>query len=48
MLAIEMLNGEGQKAREGASKRGDAGHHGKAELQVMTFIKAGEKENETG
>jgi len=45
MLAIEMLNGEGQKAREGASKRDDTGHHGIAELQGMTFIKAGEEED---
>ena len=47
VLAIEVLNTEGQKARKGASKRGDAEHHGKAELQCMTFIKAGEEEDKT-
>ena len=47
MLAIEMMNAEGQKARKGVSKRGDAEHHGKAELQGMTFIKAGEEEENT-
>jgi hypothetical protein len=47
MLAIEVLNAEGQKAREGASKRGDTEHHGKAELQSMTLIKGGEEKGDT-
>jgi len=41
------LNAKGQKARKDVSKRGDAEHHGKAELQGMTFIKAGEEEGDT-
>jgi hypothetical protein len=47
VLAIETLNSKGQKARKGASKRGDAGHHRKTELHGMAFIKAGEEEGET-
>jgi len=46
MLAIEMSNAESQKAREGDSKRGEAEHHGKAELQGMASIKAGEEEDD--
>jgi hypothetical protein len=42
-----MLDAEGQKAREGASKRGDTEHHGKAELHGVAFVKAGEEENDT-
>jgi len=44
VFAIEMLDAEGQKTRECASKRGDAEHKGKAELHGMPFVKRGKEE----
>ena len=46
MLSIEVLDAKGQKARKSATKRDDAEQHGEAELQGMTFIKAGEEEGD--
>jgi hypothetical protein len=48
LLAIEVHDGEGQKTREGTSKRGDTEHQCKAELQNMTFVKRGKEEHNSG
>jgi hypothetical protein len=44
MFAIEILNPKGQKTREGACERGDAKHHGEAELHGMALVESGEEE----
>jgi hypothetical protein len=46
VLAIEVHDGEGQKTREGTSKRGDAEHHGKAELHSMALVKSRKEEHD--
>ena len=43
-LAIEILNPKGQETREGACERGDAVHHGEADLHGMALIEIGEEE----
>jgi len=47
-LAIETLNPKGQETREGACERGDAKHHGEADLQGMTLVEIGEEEHNAG
>jgi hypothetical protein len=47
VLAIEMLDREGQETREGASERGDAKHCGDAELHGMTLIESRKEEHNT-
>ena len=39
VLAIEMLDPEGQEAREGTSDRAHAKHHGDADLHGMALVK---------
>ena len=48
VLAIEMLNPEGQETREGASERGDAKQHGKAELHSMALVESRKEEHNAG
>ena len=43
-LATEILNPKGQETREGACERGDAVHHGEADLHGMALIEIGEEE----
>jgi hypothetical protein len=47
-LAIEILNPKGQETREGAGERGDAKHHGNADLHGMALVERGEEENNAG
>jgi hypothetical protein len=44
MLAIEVTNSKGQETREGACERGDAEHHGEADLHGMAFVESREEE----
>lgn len=46
MLAIEFLYPEGQETRECASKRGDAKHHGEADLHGMALVESGKEEHD--
>jgi hypothetical protein len=46
MLAIKMLYPEGQEARESASKRGDAKHHGETDLHGMALVESGKEEHD--
>lgn len=46
MLAIEILYPEGQETRESASKRGDAKHHGKADLHGMALVEGGKEKHD--
>jgi hypothetical protein len=48
VLAIEMLNSKGQETGEGASERGDAKHHGDADLHGMALVESGEEEHNAG
>ena len=48
MLAIEILNPKGQETREGACERGDAIHHGDADLHGMALVEGGEEEHNSG
>ncbi len=41
MLAIEMLYPKGQETGESASERGDAIHHGEANLHGMALVESG-------
>jgi hypothetical protein len=41
-----MLDGKCQKTRKGASKRGEAEHHGKAGLHGMTLVKRGKEKHD--
>jgi hypothetical protein len=47
-LAIEILNPEGQETREGACERGDAKHHGDANLHSMALVESGKEEHNAG
>ena len=40
VLAIEMLDREGQETREGACERGDAKYHGEAKLHGMALVES--------
>jgi hypothetical protein len=44
-LSIEILNPKCQETREGACERGNAKHHGDAELHGMTLVESGEEEH---
>ena len=48
VLAVEMLNREGQETRKGAGERGDAKHQGKAELHGMAFVESRKEEHKAG
>ncbi len=48
MLAIEMLYREGQETRESTSERGDAKHHGEADLHGMALVESGKEEHNAG
>jgi hypothetical protein len=48
VLAIEMLDREGQETREGAGERGDAKHHGEAELHGMALVESRKEEDKAG
>ena len=43
-LVIEMINPKGQETGEGACERGDAIHHGEADLHDMALVESGEEE----
>jgi hypothetical protein len=47
VLAIEMLDREGQETREGASERGDAKHYGEAKLHGMALVESRKEEHNT-
>jgi hypothetical protein len=48
VLAIEMLDPEGQETREGARERADAKHHGDADLHGMALVESRKEEHGAG
>ena len=48
MLAIEMLNCEGQETREGAGKRGDVKQQYEADLHGMALVESRKEDHNVG
>jgi hypothetical protein len=48
VLAIEILDPEGQETRESAGKRGYAKHHGEADLHGMALVESRKEEHNPG
>ena len=48
VLAIEMLDRKGQKAREGAGEGGDTRYYGEAKLHGMALVESGNEKHDTG